>query len=658
MRFAETFELEQLFADRDVPRRVPLGWDWFVMRFELFFSKKPRAYKLLNQAKKVIALESEFNEIGIDELSFKINEIRGIFRLGRQSERDLIKALALIREMSFRVRGEKPYLVQIAGALGILQNCIVEMSTGEGKTLSSAIATIIIAWRGKGCHVVTSNDYLAVRDAQIMQNLYSACFLSCAAIDQNSEQQERKRAYACDITYLTSKEVTADFLRDQMALGQINTKEQVLTRRLAGSSMPDTVQRGLYSAIIDEADSVLCDGGSTPLIISVPKANAPSTEQYLTASNLAESLKLGRDFKLNINYREASLTDVGKKKILESTLLNKWAKRSRAVELVTQAIEARNFFHNSVHYVVHEEKVVIVDEATGRIMPDHEWRDGVHQAVSAKEGLEIQAPRATAAQSTFQDFFLRYKSLGGMTGTAWEARKEFLHFYRLSVVKIPTNLPCKRKLVYKAFHITKESKLNDIVNNVVKEHRSGRAVLVGTKSIEASESVSNALRELGILHDVLNALQHEREADIIALAGKKNAVTVATNMAGRGTDIKLEDSVRNNGGLHVILTEMHNSARIDRQLHGRCARQGDPGTISDIICLEDDLFKTIPNFCRYSLSILLRTFLLNKVTNSLAWLIARYCQISGDRHALKMRKNMIKSNHHFADLISYTGKKS
>jgi preprotein translocase subunit SecA len=334
-----------------------------------------------------------------------------------------------------------------------------------------------------------------------------------------------------------------------------------------------------------------------------------------------------------------------------------WARRARALELVLQAVEAREFFQSSVHYVVREGKVVIVDEATGRIMPDHEWRDGLHQAVSAKEGVEVVPPRATSAQSTFQDFFLRYKTLGGMTGTAWEARREFLQFYRLAVLRIPTHRPCLRRLSYRAFHTTKAGKIRDIVGETVREHARGRAVLVGTKSIEASEQVSAALAGAGLVHEVLNAVQHEREAEIIARAGREKAVTVATNMAGRGTDIKLEGPVRDRGGLHVILTELHSSVRVDRQLHGRAGRQGDPGTVAEIISLEDDLFAAIPAWVRRLLGALLTTGFAGRPAAAAAWKIAALCQWLGDRRAFRLRRQMVKSNSYFADMISYSGKR-
>ncbi len=657
---AEVCTYDRFFAGRDKPRRIPLGWDWAVARCEMLFTPRPKAARLLEQARQVLALEEECAALAEGELQSRLGAARDVFRLGRETGADLVRALALVRETAFRVRRERPYLPQVAGALGLLRNCIVEMATGEGKTLTAALAAVISGWRGQGCHVVTSNDYLAARDAADLADLYRACLLSAASITQEKTPEERRAAYAGDITYLTGKEVTANFLRDQLALGRVNTYPRLLARALAGGKTPLPVQRGLACAIVDEADSVLCDGGATPLIISAPKENAPSPEQYLAASRLADGLRIGNDYQVNRKFREAALTELGRRKVLVSLDIPgaAWARRARALELVLQAVEAREFFQSSVHYVVREGKVVIVDEATGRIMPDHEWRDGLHQAVSAKEGVEVAPPRATSAQSTFQDFFLRYKILGGMTGTAWEARREFLQFYRLAVVRLPTHRPCLRRLAHRAFHPTRAEKLRDIVNETVKEHAKGRAVLVGTKSIEASDRVSAALSGAGLAHEVLNAVQHEREAEIIALAGREKAVTVATNMAGRGTDIKLEASVRDRGGLHVILTELHESVRVDRQLHGRAGRQGDPGTVAEIISLEDDLFAVVPAWVRRLLGALLTTKFAARKAGAIAWKIAALCQWLGDRRAFGRRRRMVKSNSYFADMLSYSGKRT
>jgi preprotein translocase subunit SecA len=658
---SNTIAVERFFSGRAKPRPVPIGLDWAVTRAELLFAVKPKRARLLASAGRVSAMQSETETLSDRDLYAAMEKTRQLFRLGREQESDILHALALVSEISFRVRGQRPYPSQTAGALGILQRCIVELAAGEGKTLVAALAAVLIGWRGKGCHVVTANDYLAARDEEEMSGLFRACGLSSASVIGTSGPEERKNAYDRDITYLTSKEAAADFLRDQMALGSLNSHSRMLINALNGGKNPRLTQRGLFCAIVDEADSVLCDGGATPLIISMPRADAPSVEQYLAASAVAEQFCPGVDFRTNIRFREAELTNLGRKKIRQSLqgAGKAWASRSRAVELVLQALEARHFFRNTIHYVVRDGKVVIVDEATGRIMPDHEWRDGIHQAVSAKEGLEVVPPRATCAQTSFQNFFLRYKMLGGMTGTAWEARNEFLQFYNLFVVRIPTHRPCIRTTDYRGFHCTNEEKLRDVTRLAAEAHASGRPVLIGTRSIEASEQVSAALLRANIAHEVLNAVHHDREAEIVALAGRSGTVTVATNMAGRGTDIKLGEGVQEMGGLLVILTEMHASRRIDRQLHGRSGRQGDPGSAAEIICLEDMLFETVPRPLRRFLHLLLaQAGALRRPACALAWKIAALLQWLGDRRALQQRRRMIFSNRKFAEMISYSGKQT
>ncbi|MDR0440025.1 MAG: hypothetical protein LBI59_03455 [Candidatus Accumulibacter sp.] len=659
---ANAIVAERFFSGRGQPRQAPLGLDWMVARAELFFRDRPKSARLLEQAGRVFAMRDDVAPLSDADLYAALEERRRLFRLGREREEDVLRALALVCERSARVRGQRPYPVQIAGALGILRGCVVEIATGEGKTLVAALAAVLMGWRGLGCHVVTSNDYLAARDEEDMSGLFRACGVSSASVTAKSGNGERASAYARDITYLTSKEAAADFLRDRIALGKTRSHANFLIRALSDGEKPPLTQRGLHCAIVDEADSVLCDGGATPLIISLPRDNAPSAEQYRQASAIADALRLGADYRVNMRFREARLTALGRKKTLHSLSHGPgrgWASRSRAVELVLQALEARNFFRESVQYVVRDGKVVIVDEATGRIMPDHEWRDGLHQAVAAKEGLEVVPPRATNAQITFQDFFLRYEKLGGMTGTAWEARNEFLQFYGLFVVRLPTHRPCLRTVVHRSFHAAEEEKLRAVTGLAARAHAAGRPVLIGTRSIEASDKVSAALTRARIAHEVLNAVQHEREAEIVALAGRPGAVTVATNMAGRGTDIRLGEGVQEKGGLLVILTEMHVSRRIDRQLHGRSGRQGDPGSVAEIICLNDALFETVPRPLRRLLHLfLVHTGVLRRPACHLAWKIAGLLQWLGDRRGFHQRRRMVFANRKFAEMISYSGKQT
>lgn len=635
------------------PRHVPLGWDWLVARTALCFKPRPHSSSLLRDARRVLATEDEFMSLDDASLRLRLAEFKVLFRLNRDTPHERILALGAVREAAFRARGERAYLTQIAGALGLLSGCIVEMATGEGKTLTASLAATLEGWRGKGCHVVTSNDYLAARDAELMAPLYDFCGVRVGVVSQDCPREERMAGYACDVTYLTSKEATADYLRDRMAMGGCSTLVGALAATLAGTPVPELLQRGLASAIVDEADSVLCDGGSTPLIISGEPGEA-RTDIYLAASELADAMELGRDYRLNLAFREVQLTDQGRATVFAAVADadSVFRSRNRACEVVLQALEARHFFHASVQYVVHDGKVVIVDEATGRPMPDHEWRDGIHQAVSAKEGLAVQAPRVTCAQATFQEFFLRYTRLSGMTGTAWEARAEFLQFYGLFVARIPTNKPCLRRESRRQVWALGEEKVRDVVAETLRMREDGHPVLIGTRSIEGSESIARALSGVALSHEVLNAVLHQREADIVAMAGRGGAVTVATNMAGRGTDIKLDVDAAEHG-LHVILTERHASIRVDRQLRGRCARQGDPGTTADIISLEDSLFELVPRKALVALGMILAS----SFGQWLAWRLAAWCQWSGDRKAFRQRKQLLKSCKEFDLLISYAGNK-
>lgn len=635
-------------------RTIPLGIDWWLARVGLMRASRPSSNSLLAMADKVLAQEEDWAALSEHAMKARLAHLRMVFRMKKDNEEHMIDALAAVREAAWRVRRQRPYRTQVAGAIGLLSGCIIEMSTGEGKTLTAVLAAVLQGWRGLGCHVLTSNDYLATRDAEEMAAVYGYCGVKVGSIAQADPRDKRLEAYACDVTYVTSKDVTADFLRDQIALGRQGDYVHCLVDCLDGKAMPDILQRSLACAIVDEADSVLCDGGSTPLIISAATSRT-AEECFLKASNIADSLKIGHNFLINRMYREIQLTAAGR------TVANRVADqntdifsgRNRAHELILQALEARYFFHPAVHYVIDEQKVVIIDESTGRPMPDHEWRDGMHQAVAAKEGVPIQSPKSTLAQTTFQEFFLKYPKLSGMTGTAWEARGEFLQFFTLFVVPIPTWRPSLRKEIYRAMYVTRDEKIQAIVDEVTEKIAVNRPVLVGTRSIEDSEIVSKALDEAGIEHRTLNAIQLAQEADIIAEAGKKGKVTVATNMAGRGTDIHLGKGVAELGGLHVILTELHASSRVDRQLLGRCARQGDPGTTATIISMQDVLFRLLPQYGRYFFILLYKL----SMTRNIFWFVSRILQRIGDRKALKSRRRMVQSSRNMEDLTSYTGKR-
>ncbi|MCX5655353.1 MAG: preprotein translocase subunit SecA [Planctomycetota bacterium] len=578
-------------ADRELPRGLDAAWDAAV---GMLVRLKPRRSGFMARAARVLAMEKGFRDLSEAHLRERAAELRQKFRFGRDTPEDLERAFAVVAEVAFRRLGLRLFQVQVAGALALEAGCVVEMATGEGKTLTAVLPATIGGWRGRGCHVVTVNDYLAARDAEWMKPIYQFCGLSVAAIAQGMHAPERCAAYQADITYCTNKEVTADFLRDRLSLGRLQGLPSALMARIvegAGSGTDRLVQRGLACAIVDEADSVLIDEAVTPLIISGDAPNPEQVEAFRQAVTLSEQLHAGSDFRANERYREVELTTAGKERlaILAQPLGGLWHGARRREELVVQALVARQFYVRDKQYIIHEDKVVIVDEFTGRLMPDREWRDGLHQAVSAKEAVKVVPPKDTYARLSFQRFFRLYRKLSGMTGTAAEGWREFWQIYHMPVVRIPTNRPCIRRRWPDRVLATEQAKWQAIVEEIRRVHEAGRPVLVGTRSVRASERLAVLLNEAGLECQVLNAVRHAEEAQIVAAAGGQGKVTVATNMAGRGTDIKLAAGVADLGGLHVIATERHEAGRIDRQLFGRCGRQGDPGTCQAIVSLEDEL---------------------------------------------------------------------
>lgn len=612
---------------------------------------------LLARAAKVLELEKEYLSLSDTTLQEKAAAMRGVFRFGRDTEDHLLHACAIIREGARRVFGYAHYQVQIAGALGIEAGCIVEMATGEGKTLTATVPAIINGWRGKGAHVLTANDYLATRDAEEMTPVYEFFGLRVGSVSQDSEPAQRKQAYLADITYLTNKESAADFLRDQIALGN-NTGLclQLIASRKGKSALGELVQRGLECAIVDEADSVLIDEAVTPLIISSDGENSEQKEAFSTAKDIASRFKEGRDYEVRHTRQDVKITREGHKRLesISAKLGGIWKGRRRSAEMIEQALVAKEFYHRNTRYIVDEGKVVIVDESTGRLMPERTWREGLHQAIEAKEGVEITDPKSTSARLSFQRFFRLYRRMGGMTGTGWEARGEFWQIYRLSQTRVPTNRPCLRKMLKTRIYSKKEQKWQAVMDEVREVHGTGRPVLVGTRSIHDSELISKLLEEQGLEHRVLNAVYHREEAAIVSQAGHRGKITVATNMAGRGTDIKLPAEVKEIGGLHVIATERHFTTRIDRQLYGRSSRQGDPGSARLIISLEDELPKRyaalLTKFCnrfRGGSKTDISAWWLNKIFDLAEW--------SASREARNSRKSVMESDNWVVESLGFTG---
>lgn len=525
------------------------------------------------------------------------SEAHALRRLLREHETlslpRIARAFAVIREVSGRIMGMRHHDVQLMGAHAMVRGMIAEMNTGEGKTLTATLAAITMALTGRPVHVVTVNDYLARRDAEKLRPLYEFFGLRVGIVVQGMEPQERRTAYACDVTYCTNKELAFDYLKDRLAFGQkrgtLHLKlDAIQSAQLTGRLL----LRGLHFAIIDEADSVFIDEARTPLILS-REANSQAEETlYRQAIDFARSLKQGADYKLDATERRIQLTAQGDRLLTEKAkeLGGAWLSRAQREDLCRQALTALHLMNRDAHYIVRDGKVQIVDEYTGRIMADRFWSEGLHQMVEVKEGCAVSGKRVTLARMTYQRFFRRYRTLSGMTGTAQEVAGEMWRVYRLAVARIPTHKPSRRISFADFVATTAAEKWQLIAQRCATLKAREVPVLIGTRSVAASIALSTELSAQGIDHVVLNAAQDAAEAEIIGRAGEPGQITVATNIAGRGTDIEIGEAVAAAGGLRVIMSERHEARRIDRQLEGRCARQGQPGVFAAILSLEDPLF--------------------------------------------------------------------
>lgn len=649
--------LSRSVKDNPLPRGLDAAWQTGV---GLLGRPWPRRRLFLRRAEKVLAWEKRYSEIADQKLREKASQLRERFRRSRDDDGDLDHAFALVREVAARQLGEKPFLVQIAGAFALAKGHIVEMATGEGKTLTATMPAVVAGWRGHGCHIITVNDYLAQRDAEWMSRVYRFCGLRVGYVQQGMAPGDRRDSYQADITYGTNKEVAADFLRDRLALGRLRGLSSALLAQLSGTGRPvlkQLIQRGLEFVIVDEADSVLVDEAVTPLIISGPAPNPQQAEAFRVAARLAGDLTEGSDYQINARYREVELTEQGRAHLarLAAPLPGLWQGARRREELATQALVARELHVRDRHYVLDDDKVVIVDDFTGRLMPDRTWRDGLHQAIEAKESLEVTEPKDTFARVSFQRFFRLYRTLAGMTGTAQEGATEFWQMYGRRVVVIPTNRPCARKVLPDVILANKEAKWHRIVTEIRQVHATGRPVLVGTRSVHDSEYLSSLLAAEKLDHQVLNAVRHREEAQIVAEAGQAGRITVATNMAGRGTNIKLGRGVADLGGLHVIAAERNESGRIDRQLFGRCARQGDPGSAQAIVSLDDEFVsRYAPALTRHLKKRHANTS--DDITSRLTKTAFRWAQLRAERFALQQRKSVMRADHWLEENLGFAGK--
>ena len=524
-------------------------------------------------ADKILELDDEYSKLSDDELKKKTEEFKNRLANGEDFDDILVEAFATAREACYRVIKEKPYKVQLIGGLALHYGNIAEMKTGEGKTLTSVMPAYLNALGGQGVHIVTVNEYLAERDSKWMGQIHEFLGLSVGLNLRDLSPSEKRAEYDKDILYSTNNEIGFDYLRDNMAIRKEDRVQQ----------------RGLNYAIVDEVDSILIDEARTPLIIS--GGFLENKNLYIDADRFAKSLNYDTDIVYDAKLKRSNLSEEGMKKAEKYFKVDNLydVNNSTLVHFINQALHANYSQKNDVDYVVKDGKIVIVDQFTGRLMPGRAFSDGLHQAIEAKEGVEIQQETKTLATITFQNLFRMYNKLSGMTGTAKTEEEEFREIYNMYVIAIPTNKPVIREDMADLIYASKKSKFKAIVDEIAERHEKGQPVLVGTIAIETSEEISDLLKKRGIPHEVLNAKNHAREAEIIAKAGEKGSVTIATNMAGRGTDIKLGEGVKELGGLCVIGTERHESRRIDNQLRGRSGRQGDPGFTQFYIAMDDEL---------------------------------------------------------------------
>jgi preprotein translocase subunit SecA len=560
-------------------------------------------------------------------------------------------AFALVREAAMRTIGMRHFDVQLIGGWAMLNGMLAEMATGEGKTLVATLTAATAALAGRAVHVITVNDYLAERDAQWMRPVYEALGITVGCVKQGMDPEARRAAYRSEVTYCSNKEIAFDYLRDRRVLGG---KPRAIAMKLdalggGGGLAPRLLLRGLQFAIVDEADSVLVDEARTPLILSA-EADA-SQEETLHAQALALARRLGEDdYRVGETGVEIRAQGLERLEVHGAGLGGVWRGPRRREQLVRQALSALHVFERDKHYLVQDGKVVIIDENTGRLMPDRSWEQGLHQLIEQKEGCEVTGRRETLARISYQRFFRRYVHLAGMTGTASEVASELWAVYRLRVATIPTHERGRRVRAADRVYGRSELKWRAVVAAIAELQGAGRPVLVGTRSVAASETLAGFLDEAHIPYRLLNARQDRDEAEIVAQAGEPGCVTVATNMAGRGTDIKLAPGVAERGGLHVIATELNDSARIDRQLFGRCARQGDCGSCQAILAIEEDLVASYLPFAAARLRAL------SKLPTWLGRMVFSAAQWRAERAHSRTRRDLLDLDDYLGDILAFSGR--
>jgi preprotein translocase subunit SecA len=657
--FVKTGGSGKIYAEREEPRlgKVDRLGATVGGMFAPWLRPRPGRFKWIVDAVNGCARDvSELSDGEIPQITRQLGQ-----RLRREGHKPelVARSFALIREVAQRRVGLRHLDVQLMGGLVLLGGRVAEMETGEGKTLTATLAAGTLAFAGVPVHIITVNDYLAQRDAEWMGPIYKGLGLTVGTIIHGIDPGSRREAYRCHVTYCTNKETAFDYLRDRIVLWDRPSAMRMQLERLYGdnSRINQLVMRGLHFAIVDEADSVLVDEARTPLIISAETEGHFNPDVYQCALTVAGELTRPKDF-IIASDRTVELTTRGKLQIADTdwSQVKDTINAEQREELVRQGLVALHLFDRDKHYLVKDEKVQIIDEYTGRLMADRSWERGLHQLIEIKEGCEMTTRKETRARISYQRFFRRYLGLAGMTGTAREVAGELWSIYRLRVVTIPTNKPIQRRFLPDRVYPTADRKWAAVVKTIADFHQKGRPLLVGTRSVESSEHLSRLMTDNSLPHSVLNARQDEEEAAIIAQAGEHGRITVATNMAGRGTDIKLAAGVVELGGLHVIATERHDARRIDRQLFGRCGRQGDPGSCEAIVCLEDELIEVYIGKLRRWLAYGLIRFPFSYPGRLFGKYLFGCAQRAADRLHARMRHDLLKLDEQISDSLAFTGR--
>ncbi len=626
-------------------------------RLEALFNRSPRLSSA--QLARINAHGSKFAEMESVELAEQLNTLRMALMREGLTEALILQSFALIREKAERTLGMRHFDSQLQGAWVMINGMLAEMETGEGKTLAATLPAATAALAGIPVHIVTVNDYLAKRDVSNMGRLYWSLGLSVGAVVEGMDPTQRRAAYARDITYCTNKQLAFDYLRDRIVMGNDASQLRLQLEQLHKKNprAQKLLLRGLCFAIVDEADSVLIDEARTPLVISRERKNENEQTIYIQALALTSLLEEHRDFTIDKLARKIELSVQGRTLLAElaQSLGGVWAGAKRREELMLLALKAQHLLHRDRHYLIKQGKIKIIDENTGRLMPDRVWDHGLHQMIEAKEECELSGQQESVAQFTYQRFFRRYLKLAGMTGTAQEAANELWSIYQLKVVTIAGHRPMQRKQYPTRVFSNKERKWAAICERIEEIYTQARPVLVGTRTVADSEMLSELLHKAGLPHQVLNARQDAHEAQIIAQAGQVGRITVATNMAGRGTDIQLGHGVAEVGGLHVIATEWNEARRIDRQLYGRCGRQGDPGSFEAMLSLEDELAQVLPQ-TMVGLLVRLPGNEKSYLKQKLIIAALRHAQRLIERRHRHIRRGLLRMDQQIGKLLAFSGR--